>query len=493
MVVELHAAAASDEISRSYVRRAPEHGVLHRVVREHLRTFLWEFDRQDEERGTPLFVKREFQRFVRCGVLAHGLARFRCTGCGTDRLVAFSCKGRGFCPSCGGRRMTERAAHLIDHVLPRAPVRQWVLSLPFELRYRLAWDHELCRAALAVYTRALLGFHRKRARALGYRDGRTGTVTVIQRFGGALNLNVHFHTLAVDGVFVREPDGSLRFVATKAPTNGEVEALLGLIRKRVLRLLARRGLPCDQAGESLDEPEAPPLHALYAASVRQRVAMGRRAGASALRMGDAPATKAAEPKRRRQARLGGFDLHADTSVRAKNRRKLERPCRYLLRPPVAEDRLSFAPDGSVLLRLKTPWRDGTSHIALEPLELLEKLAALIPRPYVNLIVYHGVLAPNADWRREVVDFGRAKVESEPSASSPRKVAASYNRTWAELMRRGLDIDVLQCPDCGGRLRFVVAIMLSSAITSVRHLGLPSDPVELAPARAPPDLDEAWAC
>jgi hypothetical protein len=81
---------------------------------------------------------------------------------------------------------------------------------------------------LAVYTRALLGFYRKRAKASGYRDGSTGTVTVIQRFGGALNLNVHFHTLALDGVFVREPDGSLRFVAAKAPTNAEVEALLGV-------------------------------------------------------------------------------------------------------------------------------------------------------------------------------------------------------------------------------------------------------------------------
>ncbi len=492
--MELHAAAASDERSRSYVRRSPEQGVLHHVVREHLRTFLWELDRHDEQRGAPLFVKREFQRFVRCGVLAHGFARFRCTGCGTDRLVAFSCKGRGFCPSCGGRRMTERAAHLIDHVLPHAPVRQWVLSLPFELRYRLAWDHALCRAVLAVYTRALLGFYRKRAKASGHRDGRTGTVTVIQRFGGALNLNVHFHTLAVDGVFVREPNGSLRFVAAKAPTDEEVEALLGVIRTRVLRLLVRRGLLCEEPEESLDESEAPPLHALYAASVRQRVAMGRRAGATVLRLGDAPTVTAAPPKRRRQARLGGFDLHANTSVRAKNRPKLERLCRYLLRPPVAKDRLSFAPDGSVLLRLKTPWRDGTSHIALQPLELLEKLAALIPRPYVNLIVYHGVLAPNAKWRGEVVAFGRTRVESEPSASSATKVAGSYNRTWAELMRRGLDIDVLQCPDCGGRLRFVAAILLSSVTRRIlRHLSLPSDPVELAPARAPPELDDAWAC
>ena len=274
MVVDLHAAATSEAISRSYVRRAPDHGVLHRVVREHLQTFLWELDRRDEQRGAPLFVKREFQRFVRCGVLAHGFARFRCTGCGTDRLVAFSCKGRGFCPSCGGRRMTERAAHLIDHVLPFAPVRQWVLSLPFELRYRLAWDHALCRAVLAVYTRALLGFYRKRAKASGQRDGRTGTVTVIQRFGGALNLNVHFHTLAVDGVFVREPDGSLSFAAAKAPTDEEVEALLDVIRARILRLLVRRGLLSDEAGDGVNEPETPPLHALYAASVRQRVAHG---------------------------------------------------------------------------------------------------------------------------------------------------------------------------------------------------------------------------
>ena len=213
-----------------------------------------------------------------------------------------------------------------------------------------------------------------------------------------------------------------------------------------------------------------------------------------LRLGDALTAKPIASKGRRQARLGGFDLHANTSVRAKNRPKLERLCRYLVRPPVAEDRLSFGPNGSVLVRLRTPWRDGTSHIALQSLELLEKLAALIPRPYVNLIVYHGVLAPNAKWRGEVVDFGRPQVEKASSASTPKKVGVLQNRTWAELMRRGLDVDALECPDCGGRLRFVAAILLSSAIRRILgHLGLPSEPVELAPARAPPELDDAWAC
>jgi hypothetical protein len=263
--------------------------VLHRVVREHLQTFLHELEQRDLKRGAPLFAKREFQGFIRCGVLAHGFARFRCAGCGTDRLVAFSCKGRGFCASCGGRRMTECAAHLMDHVLPRVPVRQWVLSLPFELRYRLAWDHKLCRAVLAVYTRALLGFYRKRAKASGYRDGRIGNLTVIQRFSGALNLNLHFHTLAVDGVFVREPDGSLSFAAAKAPTDEEVEALrscpkagptlvgaVGLVVRRGWREPRRTGgaaFACALCG--FGPPTGRP---------------GRLAGATVLRLGAAPTT-----------------------------------------------------------------------------------------------------------------------------------------------------------------------------------------------------------
>ena len=112
------------------------------------------------------------------------------------QLVAFSCKGRGFCPSCGGRRMAERAAHLIDHVFPDVPVRQWVLSLPHRLRYQLAWDHDLCRAVVAVFMQAVLGWLRRRARNSGTDDGRGGAVAVIQRFGGALNLNVRQRYLA---------------------------------------------------------------------------------------------------------------------------------------------------------------------------------------------------------------------------------------------------------------------------------------------------------
>src|SRR5712692_5034827 len=101
--------------------------------------------------------------------------------CAREHLVPFSCKGRGFCPSCGGRRMTERAAHLVDEVLPRVLVRQWVLTVPYRLRYRMAFDHGLSRAVLGVYARVLLSVYARGARERGISGGRTGMVTVIQR------------------------------------------------------------------------------------------------------------------------------------------------------------------------------------------------------------------------------------------------------------------------------------------------------------------------
>jgi hypothetical protein len=110
-------AAGYGRARSTYIRRRPEDTVLHRVVREHLETFLAEAQRRDGGDGLPAFVEREFRECLSCGVLARGFARFRCTDCQREILVAFSCKGRGFCPSGCGRRMAELAAHLVDGVL----------------------------------------------------------------------------------------------------------------------------------------------------------------------------------------------------------------------------------------------------------------------------------------------------------------------------------------------------------------------------------------
>jgi hypothetical protein len=290
--------------------------------------------------------------------------------------------------------MAEHAATLVDHLLPQVPVRQWVLTLPYRLRYRLAWDHALCRAVLGVFARTLLAFYARTARARGIPDGQTGTVTVIQRFGSGLQLNVHFHTLVLDGVFSQPRPGPLVFHPAPPPSEDEVAHVLSTVRVRIRRLLARRQLepeddriPADPLTET-----SPVLAGLVSASVQGRVALGPRAGARVRRLGDEPDLGPLTSRGPRQAHLEGFDLHANVWVAPNNRARLEQLCRYLLRPPLAQDRLSLRPDGRILVELKTVWRDGTSHFLFEPIEFLEKLAALIPRPGVNLLLYHGVLA-----------------------------------------------------------------------------------------------------
>ena len=123
-----------------YRPRNPEDSLLYRTIAGHLETFL--AHQRERGREVPHFVEREMRAYLSCGVLACGFLRLQCESCGKDRLLPLSCKGRSVCPSCGGRRMVDTAAHLVDRVFPRVPVRQWVLSLPFALRYRLAYDWE---------------------------------------------------------------------------------------------------------------------------------------------------------------------------------------------------------------------------------------------------------------------------------------------------------------------------------------------------------------
>ena len=148
--------------------------------------------------------------------------------------------------------MAELAAHLVDGVLGGLPVRQWVLTLPYRLRYALAWDHRLCRAVLAVFIRAVLGFERRRASRRGVRGGVGGAVTAIQRFGSALNTNVHFHTLVAQGVFAEQADGTLRFAPAPAPSDLDVARLLASVRRRIVRLVARHGIDLEQPSDEVD-------------------------------------------------------------------------------------------------------------------------------------------------------------------------------------------------------------------------------------------------
>jgi len=169
-----------------------------------------------------------------------------------------------------------------------------------------------------------------------------------------------------------------------------------------------------------------------------------------------------------QARIDGFDLHARLAIatdQAGGAGRLEKLVRYCARPPLANDRLSLQPDGRVRLELKTPWSDGTTHLAYDPLDFLAKLAALIPRPRKNLVLYHGVLASRSRWRARVVMYGREAQSGGDSA--PMKSSSRYQRgDWAQLMRRAFGYDLLACASCGGKTVYLSCVLRRDLVAKI---------------------------
>lgn len=168
-----------------YQRRRPDQTLPYQIIEQHYPVFSALMAEQG--RALPGYVQHEFEDYLRCGRLEHGFLRVRCERCRNERLVAFSCKRRGFCPSCGARRMVESAALLVDEVLPHQPMRQWVLSVPFAIRFLFASNPAVMGRVLGIVNRAIATHLIKKAE-LTRATGQTGAVTLIQRFGSALNL-----------------------------------------------------------------------------------------------------------------------------------------------------------------------------------------------------------------------------------------------------------------------------------------------------------------
>ena len=169
-----------------YQRHRPEHRLLYGIVEQHYPAFVAHM--AEQERPLPEYVQREFEDYLRCGRLEHGFLRLRCDTCHAEHLVAFSCRRRGFCPSCGARRMAESAALLVDEVFPEQPVRQWVLSFPYPLRFLFASRPAIMGQVLGIVYRVIAG-HLIQKAGFTRKAARTGAVTLIQRFGSALNLD----------------------------------------------------------------------------------------------------------------------------------------------------------------------------------------------------------------------------------------------------------------------------------------------------------------
>lgn len=288
--------------------------------------------------------------------------------------------------------MAESAALLVDEVIPEQPIHQWVLSFPFQLRFLFASRPQLMGRVLGIVYRAIsshliqkAGFTRKTAQ--------TGAVTLIQRFGSALNLNVHFHILFLDGVYTETKHCRTRFQRTNGPEQQELIELVHTISQRVAGFLEREGiLERDEENSylNLDDADEDPMQQVLGCSVSYRIAVGPQQGRKVFTLQTIPSWEDND-RFAQVAKVSGFSLHAGVAAQAWERQKLERLCRYISRPAVSEKRLSLTPSGNIRYQLKTPYRDGTTHVIIELLDFIAKLAALVPKPRVNLTRLHGVL------------------------------------------------------------------------------------------------------
>ena len=438
-----------------------------------------QFDGQGDHHSPRPYVRQAFRKYLECGIFAHGFARAWCDDCGHDYFVAYSCKGRGVCPSCNTRRMVETAAHLCDHVFPRLPVRQWVLSVPKRLRYFMQRDGAVLNMVLRIFLRVIaqsLQTHSPGAANVDKATLHIGAVAFIHRFGSSLNAHVHFHVCVVDGVFeeipvavvgqtdVQSSPPGIVFHPASAIDETAVAQVQTDLRRRILRAFVGRGL-----------------------------------------------IEKADAKEMLAYQHSGFSVDAGVCIEADDRAALERLLRYCARPPFAMERLRK--EGAALVyRCAKQRSEPTSdkrgakvdELHLTALELIDRIAALVPPPRTHRHRYFGVLAPNSPLRSAVT----AMADAQPDATGddahrpaplgnaisptpepvPTKRPAHY--LWAVLIARIYEVFPLLCPLCGGQMRLIAFVTEGRQIRRILdHIGMDSEPPHIAPARGPPLWDD----
>jgi hypothetical protein len=411
---------------------------------------------------------------------------------------------------------------LVDHVLSDTRLRQWVLSVPFELRMLLAANPKALSAVGRIFCQEISRWQKSQAFLLGHTRTRGGAICFPQRFGSSLNLNVHYHVAAPDAAFVMKNDGSdVQLIELPSPTREDLDVVVMNTAFRVIEWLQRKGFIRHEQHE--DETPSPLLRCLQGA-----LGIGdlhadpsKKAKASS----DAPLFKA---KKGLVGQHGNFNVHAGVSIAAGCPEQREGLLRYCARAPLSLERLSILDDGRIAYQVKHAYRGQRAVRVMTPMQFMARLAALIPPPRHPLIRFHGVFAPNSKWRSAVVPRNTreavtaqcvaaltrsndtaalAQSPSPPSQTSlsqtppqvPGGNASLLNAPqidteasklpsridWATLLKRVYKIDALQCPKCDGRLRFTELIedkVLACEI--LQSLGLPSLRPPLARARAP---------
>ena len=354
-------------------------------------------------------------RYLDCGVWDNGFARVRCRSCPQEFLVAFSCKGRGLCPSCGAKRAAELAAFLVDEVVEDVGHAQWVFTVPKMLRVYFLHHRdllgELSRAA-AETAKELL------AAAAGEEKGfRPGVVSVVQTFGDRANFHPHVHALVTRGGWTDAGEWvPVPYVDERAAEKLFRHKVLGLLRRQVL----------------LSEERI------------QLLLSWRRSG---------------------------FSVHNRVHAHPGDGRDFEALVRYMMRSPVSLTRLRFTPGAKEVVYARKGGHDASEPGEDERVdadEFVARVLVQIPDPRRHLVRYYGAYSNRARGQRRKAESGLEGNGSgeaeEPIPPSPER--AALRRRWANLIRRVYEVDPLVCPRCGSEMRVIGFITEQSVIKRI---------------------------
>lgn len=435
-----------------YRARKPRASPLWQCLVRHFDAFLNAY----EERYQPDYgflrsvIPDVVRKFLDCGDLENGFARVRCDHCQHEYLLAFSCKGRWFCPSCHQKKVQLFGALLTETILFPVPHRHFTFGIPKMLRTYFRFDRDLLKDFCRLAHECLVEFMRT---TLGLPDGHPGIVMTIHTFGEYMDFHPHLHALVADGLFVRSglfyvlPDVSLK-------------PLEELFRARIITFLVEKALlPADRA------------------------------------------------RMLRGWVHSGFNVHRSQRVQPHQREDLERLAQYIIRSPFAVEKMQVGapnpanPEGSVLYRSGMNAKIHRNFEVFSPCDFIAAITQHIPDKSFQLVRYYGWYSNKMRGQRDKRAAEKAKAAGnavaviDVSAHKPRRIPSAK---WRELIKKVWEVDPLLCPRCSHEMR-IVALLDDRAVIEriLRHLGLwlalrsfrevGEQGVRVSPARAPPEI------
>lgn len=417
--------------------RFPQGGILHGLLAD---KFAGYHERR-LRRKQPVTILPDVNAYLDCGNIKRSKATLECIKCRIQREFPLSCKRRNFCEACGRRRQRDRSKFLRRQVIGDTPMRLWTTTLPHPARTFLGGEPDLTTAVLGAVLRRITRYIRlsiKHAHGLkSVKIVHTGAITIIQRVGTDLDGNLHFHSLFTDGAFVRlGADEDLTFLELPKPTDEDVAEIAWDIAKGVRKELWRANVWDDVSTEE------------------ERMITGRfitRDGEVKLyRFTGVDSSAGPRPKG-----VGAVNVDVSPPIGRGDHENLARILAYMLAPAIRDAQLTVLGD-RVLLELKRPRTDGTTHREYKLDPLFDRLAFMVPPRYANLIRFHGVYAPNASLRDAVVPESQESNGSAPTPRDDEGIQDDY-LAWAELRTHSFAEDMMRCPQCGGRLKLVALV------------------------------------